>query len=642
MQLGTSSWVAIGIGTNSFAIRSDGALFGWGSAPLGDNDPFFGSPTSPVLVGTAFPFVSSPVQIGTSSWSLVTAGKSYASAIRSDGALFAWGVNTNYNLGDGTSINRSSPVQIGSSSWTLVNAGTNFTLGIASNSVLYGWGNNDNFAVGVPDFVNPIMGAGFSHAAIVSRKGRLYTWGLNNFGQLGDGTTVNKSSPIQIGASSWSIVSGGLEHTLALNSVGQLYAWGGNTFGQLGDNTSINKSSPVQIGTSSWTQIKAGISHSVAVRIDGALFTWGSNSFGQLGRGLDTLPLNVSSPVQVGTSSWTFATTDRETAYAIRSDGALFGWGLNNLGQIGNNAVNISGVMSWTQVIVGSQYGMGLRSDGGIFVWGQNDGGRIAGVVGSRSSPVQIGTSSWTQIAGPFVCAAIRTDGALFTWGNNLYGQLGDGTIVNKSSPVQIGTSSWTQVSCGISHTMAIRSDGALFGWGAGGYVGDNTTIARSSPVQIGTSSWTQVKGGGSHTVAIRSGGSIFSWGADTFGQLGDGTYPYEFRSSPVQVGTSSWTQIAAARNHSLAVRTDGGLFTWGYNARGQLGTNTLFYGSERIYSWIQVSSGFDGGVGIRSDYKLFTREFLARVAFLVYLVSVVYQALVALVALAVIPVIVV
>lgn len=613
VQVGNSSWTQVKSRTNTFALRSDGALFAWGTIGIPES-AILVARSSPVQINTAFQ-ASSPVQIGTSSWSLVTAGKSYASAIRSDRALFAWGVNTNYNLGDGTSINRSSPVQIGTSSWTLVNAGTSFTVGIASNSVLYGWGNNDNFATGVSDLVNPIMGAGFSHGAIVSRKGRLYTWGLNNFGQLGDGTTVNKSSPIQIGASSWSIVSGGLEHTLALNNVGQLYAWGRNDLGQLGDNTSVNRSSPVQIGTSSWAQIKAGISHSMAVRIDGALFTWGSNSFGQLGRNLDTLPLNVSSPVQVGTSSWTFATTNRETAYAIRSDGALFGWGKNDVGQIGNNAVNISGVMSWTQVAVGVSFGAGIRSDGGLFTWGVNNIGQLGdSTTINKSSPVQIGTSSWTQVSiesgtsGNLYTAAIRVDGGLFTWGSNVGGRLGSGTTVNRSSPVQVGTSSWSQVAINDQTTAAIRADGGLFTWGTGGNgtLGDSTTVSRSSPVQIGTSSWTQIAAGLYHFSAIRADGGLFTWGYNQFGQLGTGIFPYTDQSSLVQVGTSSWTQISSGYGHSLAIRSDGALFAWGRATVGQLGTNTTIYGgSERVFSWTQASIGTFGGAGIRNDGAL-------------------------------------
>ena len=131
--------------------------------------------------------------------------------------MFSWGHGTNGQLGDGTSgTNKSSPVQIGSNSWIAVDAG------------------------------GPYRGY---HSAAIRSDGGLFTWGLNNRGQLGDGTIVNKSSPVQIGSSSWTAVAAGSYHNLAIRSDGGLFAWGySGTRGVIGDGTTTNRSSPVQVG----------------------------------------------------------------------------------------------------------------------------------------------------------------------------------------------------------------------------------------------------------------------------------------------------------------------------------------------------------------------------------------------------------
>jgi alpha-tubulin suppressor-like RCC1 family protein len=287
----------------------------------------------------------------------------------------------------------------------------------------------------------------------------LFTWGDNQFGELGDGTTVLKSSPVQIGSSSWTAVAGNGYHTVAIRLGGSLFTWGNNPDGQLGDNTGVNKSSPVQIGSSSWTVIATQPyqNNSLAIRVDGALFAWGYNGQGNLG---DGTTLNKWSPVQIGSSSWT-AVALGICGAAIRSDGALFTWGYNGEGELGD------------------------------------------GTTVNRSSPVQIGSSSWTAVAAGYVhTAAIRLDGALFTWGWNANGNLGNGTTVHRSSPVQlpamivmihrsspiqIGTGSWSQITAGNQFIYGLTNNNILYGWGlnSSGQIGWNNTITRSSPTQL-------------------------------------------------------------------------------------------------------------------------------------------------------------
>jgi alpha-tubulin suppressor-like RCC1 family protein len=172
----------------------------------------------------------------------------------------------------------------------------------------------------------------------------LWAWGRNNLGQLGDGTGVNKSSPIQVGAlTTWSQIAAGAFHNAAIKTDGTLWSWGQNSYyGQLGDNTNINKSSPIQVGAlTTWSQIVGGANHTAAIKIDGTLWAWGLNNNGQLG---DGTRVDKSSPVQVGALvTWSKIVAGQSHTVAIKTDGTLWVWGQNNSGQLGqNNTINRS------------------------------------------------------------------------------------------------------------------------------------------------------------------------------------------------------------------------------------------------------------------------------------------------------------
>lgn len=355
-----------------------------------------------------------------------------------------------------------------------------------------------------------VMGAAFG--------GPLFAWGDSSSGHLGDGQIATDfSSPIQIGSQTWKKVSSGGStagaqhegHTLAIRSDGLLFAWGANTSGQLGDGTTTFRSSPVQIGSSRWTDVNAAGAHSLAVREDGLLFTWGQGNVGQLGNGGTG---NTSSPIQIGSSSWLQVTGGADNSLAIRFDRLLFAWGVNANGQLGDG--------STTQ----------------------------------RNSPVQVGSSSWRQVSSrtnAHTSGGIRVDGLLFTWGDATAGRLGDGTTVSKSSPVQIGSSSWQSLSVADA-SAAIRLDGLLFTWGqadsgeAGNGVTTGAGSGNSSPVQVGSLLWTYVNARPS-MAAIRSDGLLFTWGGNGSGQLGDGTIVG--KNSPVQVGSAAWVDVSMGCN---------------------------------------------------------------------------------------------
>ena len=356
----------------------------------------------------------------------------------------------------------------------------------------------------------------------------LFTWGYNPYGGLGDNTGTNRSNPVQTvaGGINWKSVVGGLYHTAALKTDGTLWCWGYNTtYGSLGDNTISDRSSPVQTVTfgTNWKQVSCGNAHTTAIKTDGTLWSWGRNSYGALG---DNTIAHKSSPVQTIAFGINWKQVDGgfyHTA-AIKTDGTLWTWGYNNAGQLGDNTITnrsspVQTVVfgtNWKQVSAGITLTVAIKTDGTLWCWGQNTLGELGdNTTTSRSSPVQTVTfgTNWKQVsAGNNHIAATKTDGTLWCWGYNIVGQIGDNTATSKSSPVQTTTygTNWKQVDCGYRHTTAIKTDGTLWTWGYNnlGQLGDNTVVHKSSPVQTTAygNNWKQVSCGQYHAAAVTNG----------------------------------------------------------------------------------------------------------------------------------------
>ena len=328
----------------------------------------------------------------------------------------------------------------------------------------------------------------------------------------------------------------------------------------------------------------------------GQLWIWGSNGYGSLGD--NTSVTGRSSPIQTiaeGTN-WKLLTSTQNgyggsNTFGIKTDGTLWCWGRNYFGSLGDNTsisrsspVQIFGEGNWTAISAG-YHTAGIKSDGTLWIWGRNNVGQLGdNTLVDKSSPVQTVTAgnNWRLVScGSNHTAAIKTDGTLWVWGNNYQSQLGDNTTVSKSSPIQTitGGNSWVQVSCGTTHTAAIKTDGTLWTWGLNseGQLGINTTTHRSSPVQTvaGGNSWAQVSCGSNYTAAIKTDGTLWTWGFNSDGQLGINTTTN--RSSPVQTiafGTN-WSSVSNKLLHTVATKTDGTLWSWGRNSYGQIGDNT-------------------------------------------------------------------
>jgi alpha-tubulin suppressor-like RCC1 family protein len=335
----------------------------------------------------------SPVSVvgGFTDWCQVSAGFSHSLGVRTNGTLWAWGDNSSGRLGDNTTTNRASPVSVvgGFTDWCQVSAGNvgSHILGLRRNGTLWAWGSNqcgqlgDNSTTSRSSPVSVVGGigdwcqvsAGYRHSLGVRRGGTAWAWGHNGNGRLGDDTTTSRSSPVLVvgGFTDWCQVAAGGCHNLGLRRNGTLWAWGGsNADGRLGDDTTTDKSSPVSVvgGFTDWCQVSAGRYHSLGVRTNGTAWAWGSNNYGRLG---DNTVTARSSPVSVvgGFTDWCQVSAGLVHSLGLRTNGTVWAWGCNGLGQLGDNSITsrrspvsvVGGFTDWCQVSAGFSHSLAIR-----------------------------------------------------------------------------------------------------------------------------------------------------------------------------------------------------------------------------------------------------------------------------------------
>jgi alpha-tubulin suppressor-like RCC1 family protein len=532
----------------------------------------------------------------------IEAGTHHTIALRDDGSVWTQGSNSNGQLGNGTTIDRSVPIQVsGLNNIVAVAAGYYHSLALKNDGTVWSWGFNSNGQLGdgtTTDRTVPVQVSGLSHVVSISGGGNystvlrddgtVWAWGNNDYGQLGDGTITQRTTPVQVNGLTHVIaISEGGYHSLALKDDGTVWSWGSNTNGQLGDGTTTQRTTPVQVsGLTSVIAVSAGWYHSLALKNDGTVSAWGSNSSGQLGDGTAT---QRTTPVQVSGLTHVVAIAGGfYHSIALKDDGTVWTWGSNYYGQLGNGTttsrntpIQASSLTSVIAVAGGYYHSISLKSDGTVWAWGHNGFGELGdGTTSGRRIPVDInGLSHVTAVAGGYSDSiALKDDGTVWAWGYNGNGQIGDGTTSNKLSPVLVnGLTNVTSIAAGDNHNIALKSDKTVWTWGKNNYgqLGDGTTTDRSTAVQVsGLTHVVAIAGGFYHSIALKDDGTVWTWGRNNYGQLGDGTTTD--RNTAVQVsGLNHVIAVSAGTYHSLALKDDGTVWGWGYNSNGQLGDGT-------------------------------------------------------------------
>ena len=357
------------------------------------------------------------------------------------------------------------------------------------------------------------VAAGDLHSMALDGAGRLWAWGANESGQLGDGTTQDRTIPVRVpGIRGVVAAAGGARHTVALRANGTVWTWGGNEHGQLGDGSPANRGAPARVeGLDDVTAISAGWAHSAALRRDGSVWTWGLNAGGELGDG---------------------TTEDRR------------------------RPARVEGLPPIRAVSCGAHHTLALAADGSLWAWGPNGDGRLGdGTTVDRPKPVRVTVPEGTVIAavaaGGYHNVALTDKGEVLAWGANWSEawQLANTTTMSSTRPVPVA---------------ANRKLEAL-GW---------PVIPTKEPFRALDGVKT-ICAGAFHSLAVPTDGAMLAWGQNArWGQLGVGPADW-FPNVETVRNVRAPRAMAAGKYHSLAVTSDGKLVSWGGNNRGQLGLGT-------------------------------------------------------------------
>lgn len=344
----------------------------------------------------------------------------------------------------------------------------------------------------IPPSWKKIAAGGYHTCGIKESDSKLYCWGWNADGQIGDGTAVEKHTPTKIGNATWSEISTGEHHTCGITKAdSKLFCWGNNHSGQLGDGTSLTASStPKKIGDAAWIKVSAGYAHTCGIlETDHKLYCWGFNENGEIG---DGTTVDKLVPTKIGDDTWSAITTNG-------SNGAGHTCGIKEL-------------------------------DKKLYCWGNNGNGQLGdGTTDSKNTPTKIGNDNWIEIINgqQYTCGIKESENKLYCWGFNGYGQLGDGTTAEKSFPTKIGNDTWSQITVGYYHTCGIKADNKLYCWGYNefGQLGEGTNTDKNTPAKIENDSWIGIQAGGNHTCGIKiTDNKLYCWGGNGYGVLGNGT----------------------------------------------------------------------------------------------------------------------
>jgi alpha-tubulin suppressor-like RCC1 family protein len=537
------------------------------------------------------------------------------------GAVSCAGRNDRGQLGDGSTITRTSPVAVSGITGALdVDGGQTFTCAALGASGVRCWGRGEEGQLGngarpgaqsTPVSVLGLTGsavqlaAGSTHAcARLATTGEVQCWGLNQYGQLGDGIsdhgmTCYPSTECSMRAVTVSGITGavdissGYDTTCAALGDGTVRCWGRNEYGQLGDAGAVTQSNtPVTVsGVANATRVAVGARHACAVSNDGSVRCWGQNQLGAIGNGATSnSPLLGATQVRTSSSAFlggvTFIDASALGTCAVRAGGRVACWGGNGFGALGQGsassvvyATDVANVLSASDIAMGEYFGcarMGQR----MSCWGQNDfgqygGGNTAAYTTAFSVP---GLTRAADVAmyDESVCGR-ATSGTLACWGDNRYGKLGQNPIGYKYTVPVAPVTPITATSIGISTytTCAVEPAGTVRCWGrvCTSTTNCNTNTETSTPTALaGVTNAMAVRAAYENHCFLHADGTLSCMGNGGNGQLGNGSSASSW-NTPVAVSTlSDVRSFDVSRSHVCAVEGDGRGYCWGANGASQLG----------------------------------------------------------------------
>ena len=605
----------------------------------------------------------------------ISAGIFHTVALDEEGKVYTWGHNGNGQLGDGTTEESNVPICISNKENELkgkkiisISAGGVHTVAIDEEGKVYTWGYNEFGQPGdgtttnsvlpicISDKENELKGkrivdisAGGAHTVALDEEGKVYTWGYNEFGQLGDGTTTNSTLPICISEKGNELkgkkivdVSAGYGHTVAIDEEGKIYAWGFNEYGQLGDGTTTYSVLPICISDKEnglkgkrIVDISAGGGHTVAIDEEGKAYTWGNNEYGQLGDGTTTnsvLPICISDKEnELKGKKIVDVSAGYGHTVALDEEGKVYTWGDNAVGQLGDGKANdivapihihsaepicltdkenelkrmktVKVVTEKTEVITEV---ISLAESGKIYIWEVGDETAIYALpICISDEDTELKGKRIVDIsAGKNYIVALDEEGKVYTWGNNEVGELGDGTTEESDVPICISDKEnelkgkkIISISAGGRYTVALDEEGKVYTWGYNydGQLGDGTTTNSVLPICISDKE-NELKGkkivdvsaGYGHTVALDEEGKVYTWGNNEYGQLGyvtedNSTEPICISDKENELKGKKVVKISAGGVHTVALDEEGKVYAWGNNEYGQLGDETFYRSTKPI-----------------------------------------------------------
>ncbi len=580
-----------------------------------------------------------PVSGLSSGVAAIATGTYHTCAVKTDGGAVCWGWNYSGQLGDGTTTSRSAPTAVFglSSGVAALAAGSAHACALTTGGGVVCWGAGGKIGDGTtttrlrPTGVSGLssgiaaLAAGNGHTCALTTGSGVLCWGDNFYGQLGDGTTTTRLTPVAASGLSSGVaaIATGEGHTCAVTTGGSVLCWGDNDYGQLGDGTTTDRWTPTAVSelASGVLAIAAGGGHTCALTAGWGVVCWGRNFAGQLGDGTTTnrwVPTTVSGLEGNELESSVAVVTARQYhTCALTGAGGAVCWGDNDNGQLGDGTTTrrstptvVSGLASGVAAVApGYYHTCALTTVGGALCWGSNGNGQLGdGTTTQSTTPVAVsGLSSAVGaiVAGGYHSCAVTSSGAARCWGRNNYGQLGDGTTTDRVTPTAVSglSSGVAAIATGIYHTCALTTGGGVVCWGYNSYgqLGDGTTTDRWTPTAVSglSNGIAAIAADHYHACARTTAGGALCWGNNSYGQLGDGTTTSRATPTAVSGLSSGVAAIEPGGRHTCVRTTGGGVMCWGYNVLGELGDGTT---TQRLTP-TAVSGLTSGAAAIAAGY---------------------------------------